>query len=124
MKTKDEKVERISVKGLKVGNLPRGNPTLKISKKVDPETLPVRCQKPYERIQDKGEVPIEDVVKGNRHVRWSVRLLIGAPLKCVEAIPEPEAEKVKAKPKVKKATPRKPRRKAEGPKPETPAPEV
>jgi predicted transcriptional regulator len=62
--------------------LPSGNCTLTVIKKVDPETLPKRLRGIYQKLA-KGAARLSSVAGDNRHKRWSVRILLK--MKLIEA---------------------------------------
>lgn len=91
---KRKAVKKVDPKGVE---LPRGNPTLKVVRKVSTDELPRRCSSIYSRLS-KSPATLAAVAGDNRHKRWSVRILLK--MKLVEAVPEPES---KEKPSAKKA---------------------
>lgn len=126
MKAKVKKVRSaVDPKGVK---LPSGNPTLRLVRKVDPETLAKRLQPIYRKLVTKGasrSALLSTLAGDNRHKRWSVRILLK--MKLVEAVPEPEPTggkpKAKRTAKVKPAARPRPRKQptrkpAEEPKPQ------
>ena len=94
----------IDPKGTK---LPGGNPTIRLVRKVDPETLTKRLQPIYRKLVTKGasrSALLSTLTGDNRHRRWSVRILLK--MKLVEAVPEsaPKEKRAAAKKAVVKAT--------------------
>lgn len=90
----DKKLKLINPKGV---SLPPGNPTLRLVRKVDPETLAKRLQPIYKALVTKGaskSALLSTLAGDNRHKRWSVRILLK--MKLVEAVPGPESKEKKA----------------------------
>ena len=68
--------------------LPSGNCTLTVRKKVDPETLPKRLRGIYQKLA-KGTAKLSTIAGDNRHKRWSVRILLKMKLVKAEAEVKP-----------------------------------
>jgi len=89
--------------------LPSGNCTLTVRKKVDPAMLPKRLRGIYQKLA-KGTAKLSTIAGDNRHKRWSVRILLK--MKLVKAVDE---ETAKQKSKRRRSTPKPAQPKAEMP---------
>ena len=74
----------IKVPNPKGAELPSGNCTLTVIKKVDPAALPKRLRGIYQKLA-KGAGKLSSVAGDNRHKRWSARILLKMKLVKAEA---------------------------------------
>lgn len=106
MSSKKESKETPKVEVMKAAN-PSGvelhaADTLKVTKKVDPASVPRRCRALYERLL-KGNATVESLAGDDPGKRWSCRILVKMKLTDVEKAEPKEPPKTKAK----KSPPRK-----------------
>ena len=117
----DKKKKTVKEKLVGVGFNPKGTnivhgSTIRVAKRIDPETLTPRLREIYAKLKDKEEAPLATLAD-SPHERWSVRMLVGLGL--AEAIPPKEPPKAKAAKKspvrkVKKAAAKPAETKTEG----------